>query len=53
MKEIRKEGDSISEAVFEITYVNNGSLIQGMSKKRPGCFPELRIEIWGIGVFSY
>lgn len=53
MKETRKEEDSVSEAVFEATYVNNGGLIRGMSKKRPGCFPELRIEIWGIEVFSY
>lgn len=53
MKETRKEEGNVSEAVFEVTCVNNGGLIQGMSIKCPGCFPELCIEIWGVGVFSY
>lgn len=33
MKETRKEEDSISKAVFEVIYVNNGGLIWAMSKK--------------------
>lgn len=34
MKETRKEEGSISESVFEVTYVNNGGLIQGMENTK-------------------